>query len=164
MNLYEIATHYRQLIDMLSGDDEIPQDQIDDMLAANSDVLNIKAANVCAVIKTMRAEAKAHADIAKSHQMRGKRLDDGADRLEQWLIAGLNAAGVTEAGTVEHSCKLPKPRASLEVVDFGAVPESYWRMIPAKHEIDKAAAKEAILSGVDVPGCAIKYNQTVKVM
>ena len=164
MNLFEIATHYRQLIDMLSGDDEIQQDQIDDMLAANGDVLNIKVANVCAVIKTMRATAKAHKDIAKYHNEKGDHLDSGADRLEQWAATCLKAAGVTEAGTVEHSCKLPKPRASLDVVDFSIVPEPYWRVVPARHEIDKVAAKDALLAGTDVPGCAIKYNQTLKVI
>lgn len=86
MNLYEIATNYRQLIDMLSGDEEIPESQINDILSANDDAFNIKISQVCAVIKSMRAEADANKAIVKRHDKRADALDNGADRLEQWLI------------------------------------------------------------------------------
>jgi hypothetical protein len=164
MNLYEIATHYRQLIEMLSGDDEIPQEQIDDMLAANNDALNIKVANVIAVIKTMSAEAAAHRDIANGHLAKAEKLEKAADRLKDgWLLACLQVAGVNEAGTIEHSCKLPKPRASLDIVDTAIVPDQFWRVIPQRNEIDKVAAKKALESGEKVEGCSLKYKQTVRI-
>jgi hypothetical protein len=163
MNLYSMTQQDRELYDLLSGDDEIPQDQLYEILQASEDAIHLKAARVVAVIKTLQADADAHKAIADHHAKKASQASRQGDRLRDYLLMCMELAGVDKVGTLEHCAKIPKPRASLVIADDCNVPWQY-KSVKETVTIDKTALKADILSGaVTVEGAEIVYKKTLKV-
>jgi hypothetical protein len=163
MNLYTMTQQDRELYELLSGDDEIPQDQLCEILQASEDAIHLKAARVVAVIKTLQADADAHKAIADHHAKKAAQASRQGDRLRDYLLMCMELVGVDKVGTLEHCAKIPKPRASLIVHDGAVIPAQYVT-VKQVESVDKTALKADILSGaVTVDGAEIVYKKTLKV-
>lgn len=162
-NFFELANEYRELLVMLQGEDDIPQEQIDGILESSKEMFEIKAANVAAVIKQLEMDADALKEIANGYYKRQKSYERKAELLRGWAALALDQAGIEEAGNKEHSLKAMKPRPSVVVTDFEKVPERFvFRKVI--DEVDKTAIRMAILENKEkVPGVEIQYKKTVKV-
>lgn len=164
MNLYQLTAQDQELYNLLSGDDEIPEDQLYEMLQASEDAIHIKAARVVAVIKTLKADSDAHAEIAAKHSKKAKTADNACTRLSDYLLMCMEKVGLDKVGTLEHGAKIPKPRASLQISDDCDVPEQY-KTIKEVVSIDKTTLKNDLISGAlaALAGAEIVYRKTLKI-
>lgn len=163
MNLYTLTEQDQELYNLLSGDDEIPEDQLYEILQASEDAIHIKAARVVAVIKTLKADSDAHAEIAAKHSKKAKTADNACTRLSDYLLMCMEKVGLDKVGTLEHGAKIPKPRASLQLDGDCDVPEQY-KTIKEVVAVDKAQLKADILAGsLSLVGAEIIYKKTLKI-
>jgi hypothetical protein len=163
MNLYTLTAQDQELYNLLSGDDEIPEEQLYEILQASEDAIHIKAARVVAVIKTLKADSDAHAEIAAKHSKKAKTADNACTRLSDYLLMCMEKVGLDKVGTLEHGAKIPKPRASLIIDADCDVPEQY-KTIKEVVTIDKTAIKADILAGsLELLGAEIVYKKTLKI-
>jgi hypothetical protein len=161
-NFYELGTQYKQLLEMMQGEEDIPEDQIADILSASAEVLDHKASAVAAIIKQLEHDAGIHKDIADKHYDKAKRTLNRAEKLREWAVTSMKAAGVKDAGNVEHHLTLPKPRPSVFIVDQSKLPERFVHPT-VEYKVDKKAIKAAIDDGEQIPGAEIRFEQKLKV-
>ncbi len=163
MNLYQLTQQDAELYELLSGDEEIPEEQLYEILQSSEDAISVKAARVVAMIKTFKADGAAHDEIAKHHAKKAKTASNNAERLSNYLLMCMDKLHLDKCGTLEHCAKIPKPRASLQLDGDCAVPEQYVT-IKEVTTIDKVKLKEDILSGsLSLVGAEIVYKKTLKV-
>jgi len=163
MNLYQLTAQDQELYDLLSGDEEIPEEQLYEILQSSEDAIHVKAARVVAMIKTFKADSQAHGDIAAHHAKKSKTADNAAGRLSDYLLMCMEKVGMDKVGTLEHCAKIPKPRASLQLDGDCAVPDQY-KTIKEVVTIDKKTLKDDILSGsLSLLGAEIVYRKTLKI-
>ena len=164
MNLYTLTQQDQDLYNLLSGDDEIPDEQLYEILQSSEDAIHVKAARVVAMIKTFKADATAHDDIAKHHAKKAQTAGNAATRLSDYLLMCMENAALEKVGTLEHCAKIPKPRASLQLSDDCDVPEQY-KTIREVVSVDKKTLKDDLLSGAleALKGAEIVYRKTLKI-
>lgn len=164
MNLYTLTQQDQDLYNLLSGDDEIPDEQLYEILQSSEDAIHIKAARVVAVIKTLEADSQAHKDIAARHAKKAQTASNAQDRLRAYLLMCMEKAALEKVGTLEHCAKIPKPRASLQLSDDCDVPEQY-KTIREVVSVDKKTLKDDLLSGAleALKGAEIIYKKTLKI-
>lgn len=163
MNLYTLTVQDQELYNLLSGEDDIPEEQLYELLQSSEDAIHVKAARVVAMIKTLKADSDAHSAIAAKHSAKAKTADKAATRLSDYLLMCMELAQLDKVGTLEHGAKIPKPRASLIIDADCDVPEQY-KTIKEVVTIDKTAIKADILAGsLDLLGAEIVYKKTLKI-
>lgn len=162
-NFFELANEYRELLLMLQGDEDIPQDQLEGMLDSSREIFEIKAANVAAVIKQLEMDASALKEITDKYYKRQRSYERKAELLRGWAALALDQAGMDEAGNKEHSLKAMKPKPSVIITDIEKIPQRFvFRKVI--DEVDKTAVRMAIIDNKEkVPGVEIQYKKTVKV-
>jgi len=164
MNLYTLTQQDRELYELLSGEDDIPEAQLYELLQSSEDAIHVKAARVVAMIKTFKADSDAHSAIAAKHSAKEKTADKAATRLSDYLLMCMELAQLDKVGTLEHGAKIPKPRASLQIAEDCDVPEQY-KTIKEVVSIDKTSLKNDLLSGAlaALAGAEIVYRKTLKI-
>lgn len=157
MNLYELtgAQHALQAQLEAAGFDDVT---IADTLEAEGDALLEKRLGYIAIIKSKRAFAEARAAAANDMALLAEAEAKDAGRLEAALLASMNATGDTQLVGLQFEAKIRKNPPSVEVLDAAALPPHYWRTTEPKPPViapDKAAIKDALQAGTEVPGARL---------
>lgn len=164
LTLFEVAAQYRHITDILqdSGCDE---QTLTDTLEAEAWPLEVKAQNYGFVIRNMEATAEAIKAAEKQMADRRKAIEKRAAALTERLKIGMEIAGVSKLETPHFALTIKKNPPSVEVWDEKQIPEEFMRTPepppPPQPVPDKAAIKDAIKAGKEVPGA--KLNQATRV-
>lgn len=157
MNLYEIEQEIMSCVDMESG--EVIDFEKLDALTMERDK---KIENIALWVKNLEADAKAYKEEKDNFAQKQKSAENKAKSLKEYLSRFLN-------GTAYKSTKVNvsfRTSKAVDVFDISALMtmddcDNYLKY--TEPEPDKTAIKNAIASGVNVPGCKIVENQNIQI-
>lgn len=157
MNLYEIEQEIMSCVDMETG--EVIDCEKLDALTMERDQ---KIENIALWVKNLEADAKAYKDEKDSFAQKQKVAENKAKSLKAYLSRFL-------AGTAYKSTKVNisfRASKAVDVFNMDALMryddcDSYLKY--ADPTPDKTAIKNAIASGIEIPGCQIVENQNIQI-
>lgn len=157
MNLYEIEQEIMSCVDMESG--EVIDFEKLDALTMERDQ---KIENIALWVKNLEADAKAYKEEKDNFAQKQKSAENKAKSLKEYLSRFLD-------GTAYKSTKVNVSFRTSKAVDVFDISElmtmddcdNYLKY--KEPEPDKTAIKNAIASGVNVPGCKIVENQNIQI-
>lgn len=159
MKLYEIAPALRFALDDIVVDEETGEILNADALHAVEAQAAEKIEATALYLRELDAEAKAAKDEADRMLARVKSMQKRSDYLKAMLLDALHATGKVKTGRVTVSIRTTQAVA----VDEGAnLPEAYTT-VKTTVSPNKVAIKQALLDGVEVPGCSLEARESVSI-
>lgn len=165
MNLYEISSNYRALLEAIESGD-IPEDAVADTLEAAGGELDAKIENVACYIKNLAAESDALKAEADKLTERRKAKQAHVGRLRRYLHDALSATGKRKIETPRAVVRIQGTAESVRIVDDAEF--ITWAKLErdnllnyAAPTINKTAIKQAIKGGQAVPGATLERGETV---
>ncbi|CAI8981679.1 siphovirus Gp157 family protein [Methylocaldum szegediense] len=152
MKLYEIERKYLEALDVFTDPDaDIPPETVADTLEAIEGEFERKAVNVAAFARQMEAEAEAIKQAEEKMAKRRKALENRARWLRDYLKTGMEVMGMKKIPSPWFVLSVQKNPPAVDIFDEAAVPDEF-KETEILVRIDKAAIKEAINAGREVPG------------
>ncbi|MBW7657724.1 siphovirus Gp157 family protein [Tepidimonas charontis] len=161
--LYELAADYRQALEKLAELD-LPDEVVQDTLEGLKGEIEVKAANVAAFVRNLEATAAAIRQAEESMAARRKALEARAERIRSYLLANLQACGITKIECPWFVVAIRKNPPSAEIVDEALLPERFLvAPPPPPPRPDKRAILEALKAGEEVPGARLTQGVRVEI-
>lgn len=155
MNLYEIASEYRQQLTLLA-DLDMPPEAVQDTIESISGDLQGKLRACVAYSLELDILAVGASEAARRMADRAKTLQGRADALRAYTLKAMQDCGIPDIATDEWAAKIAKTPAAVKIENQAAIPPLYWRTPePPPAAPDKTAIKKAIQAGETVPGAAL---------
>lgn len=159
MKLYEISDAIRAALDHIELDEETGEILSADALHAVEAEASEKIEATALYLRELDAEAKAAKDEADRMIARVKSMQKRSDYLKAMLLDAMHATGKVKTARVTVSIRTTQAVA----VDEGAdLPEAYTT-VKTTVSPNKVAIKQALLDGVEVPGCHIEERESVQI-
>lgn len=163
ISLYNLAHEHRALVERLMSEQDDEQ-AIADTLEAESWPLEQKAQSVGYAVKNLEALAAAIKQAEAEMVERRKRIESRARNLREYAKTCMEIAGVSKIDCPHFAIALRKNPASVDVFEPGLIPAEYMRQLaPPPPMADKAAIKEALKAGKDVPGAKLVAGTRLEV-
>lgn len=164
LKLYELADQYQRALAELP---EVGLDEqtIADTLEGLEGAVTVKAQNVAAYCLNLDAEADAVEAAGKKLIERARAIRARHEGLRAYLYANMKRCGITEIRANDGTFKaaIRQNPEAVDIVAPEAIPESMQRVIPERREPDKAAIKEALKAGIDVPGARLVRGERLEI-
>lgn len=159
MKLYEISDAIRAALDHIDVDPETGEILNADNLHAVEAEASDKIEATALYLRELDAEAKAAKDEADRMLARVKSMQKRSDYLKSMLLEALHATGKVKTARVTVSIRTTQAVS----VDEGAnLPEAYTT-VKTTVSPNKVAIKQALLDGVEVPGCSLEARESVSI-
>lgn len=159
MKLYEISDAIRAALDHIDVDPETGEILNADNLHAVEAEASDKVEATALYLRELDAEAKAAKDEADRMIARVKSMQKLSGYLKSMLLDALHATGKVKTARVTVSIRTTQAVA----VDEGAnLPEAYTT-VKTTVSPNKVAIKQALLDGVEVPGCSLEARESVSI-
>jgi hypothetical protein len=161
--LYVLAQDYRATADKLA-DMDLDEQTIADTLESMSGDLEVKATNTAMFCRNLEASAAAIKEAEAQMAARRKAIENRAGRIKDYLLASMMVAGVQKIECPHFRLAVRENPPAVEVYEPGLIPAEFMRQPePPPPAIDKAAIKEAIKAGQDVPGCKLSRGMRLEI-
>lgn len=135
----------------LAEDEELRADMLEGSTAA-FDVLT----RLVAIERDAASMSKAIAARASDLAARKASFDKRQTAMRSLMLRIMRAGGIQKAPLVEATVSVAKGRDSVEIVDEGAIPARFLKVVTSP---DKGLIKEALDAGKKVKGAAIKTGE-----
>lgn len=163
LTLFEIASEYRQIADVLQ-DANCDEQTLMDTLEGERWPLELKAQNYGFVIGNLEASIAAITQAVKQMEARADSMKRRAEYLRERLKTGMEIAGVTKLECPHFAISIQKNPPAVEVWDERQVPEEFWvQPPPPAKKISKDALKAALKAGEDVPGAKLTQGTRIAI-
>lgn len=159
MKLYQISDAIRQALDHIELDEETGEILSADELHAVEAEAAEKVEATALYLRELDAEAKAAKEEADRMLARVKSMQKRSDYLKAMLLDALHATGKVKTGRVTVSIRTTK---AVEIAEGADLPEAYTT-VKTTVSPNKVAIKQALLDGVEVPGCHIEERESVQI-
>lgn len=159
MKLYEIAPALRFALDDIVVDEETGEILQADALHAVEAEAAEKIEATALYLRELDAEAKADKEEADRMLARVKSLQKRSDYIKAMLLDALHATGKVKTGRVTVSIRTTK---AVEIAEGADLPEAYTT-VKTTVSPNKIAIKQALLDGVEVPGCSLEARESVSI-
>ena len=159
MKLYEISDAIRQALDHIELDEETGEILQADALHAVEAEASDKVEATALYLRELDAEAKAAKDEADRMIARVKSMQKRSDYIKSMLLDALHATGKVKTARVTVSIRTTQ---AVEVSEGANLPEAYTT-VKTTVSPNKVAIKQALLDGVEVPGCHIEERESVQI-
>lgn len=159
MKLYEIAPALRFALDDIVVDEETGEILNADNLHAVEAAANDKIEATALYLRELDAEAKAAKDEADRMIARVKSMQKRSDYLKSMLLEALHATGKVKTARVTVSIRTTQ---AVEIAEGANLPEAYTT-VKTTVSPNKVAIKQALLDGVEVPGCSLEARESVSI-
>ena len=159
MKLYEIPTKIRAALDGIDCDPETGEILQADALHAVEAEASDKIEATALYLRELDAEAKAAKEEADRMLARVKSMQKRSDYLKSMLLEALHATGKVKTARVTVSIRTTQ---AVEVSEGADLPEAYTT-VKTTESPNKVAIKQALLDGVEVPGCHIEERESVQI-
>lgn len=157
MNLFELKQEY-QLVAQKLQDMDLDEQTIRDTLESMSGDLETKATNKMMVVKNMEAFAVAMKEAEAGIAARRKALEKRMAWMEMDVFSTMIATGITKIECPYFKLTIQDNPAAVDVFDEAQVPAEFIREVITT-SVDKAALKEALKRGAEVPGAKLSVSQ-----
>ena len=163
LTLYEIASDYRADMEKLA-DPELDEQTLSDTLDSMGGELQVKAQSVACFIRNLEATAAQIKEAEASMASRRKALENRAARVKDYLLASMMVAGVDKVECPLFRMSVRDNPAAVEVYEPGLIPQEFMRQPePPPPAPDKAAIKERLKAGQEVPGCRLTVGKRLEI-
>ena len=166
LTLFQIAAEYRQTTDILM-DTGVDEQTLTDTLDGERWPLELKAQNYGFVIRNLQATAASIKEAEDQMKARRQAIEKRAAALVEILKTGMEIARVQKLETPHFALTIKKNPPSVEVWDERQIPAEYMRTPapppPPEPVPDKAAIKEAIKEGKEVPGALLAQGTRLEI-
>ena len=159
MKLYEIPTKIRAALDGIDCDPETGEILQADALHAVEAEASDKIEATALYLRELDAEAKAAKDEADRMIARVKSMQKRSDYLKSMLLDALHATGKVKTARVTVSIRTTK---AVEIAEGADLPDAYTT-VKTTVSPNKVAIKQALLDGVEVPGCSLEARESVSI-
>lgn len=160
--LYELAAEYRAALEELLELDW-PDEVVRDTLEGLRGDLETKATNVAAFVRNLEATAAAIHEAEEKMSTRRRAIEARAERIRAYLLAHMQACGITKIECPWFVIARRKNPPSVEIVDEAALPLAFLAQPPPPPpKPDKRAILEALKRGEDVPGARLAQGERVE--
>ena len=159
MKLYQISDAIRQALDHIELDEETGEILNADELHAVEAEAADKIEATALYLRELDAEAKAAKDEADRMIARVKSMQKRSDYLKAMLLDALHATGKVKTARVSVSIRTTK---AVEIAEGADLPEAYTT-VKTTVSPNKVAIKQALLDGVEVPGCSLEARESVSI-
>ena len=159
MKLYQISDAIRQALDHIELDEETGEILNADELHAVEAEAADKIEATALYLRELDAEAKAAKEEADRMLARVKSMQKRSDYLKAMLLEALHATGKVKTGRVTVSIRTTK---AVEIAEGADLPEAYTT-VKTTVSPNKVAIKQALLDGVEVPGCHLEARESVQI-
>ena len=159
MKLYEIAPALRFALDDIVVDEETGEILNADALHAVEAQAAEKVEATALYLRELDAEAKAAKDEADRMLDRVKSMQKRSDYIKSMLLDALHATGKVKTGRVTVSIRTTQ---AVEIEEGANLPEAYTTVKTTVNP-NKIAIKQALLDGVEVPGCSLEARESVSI-
>ena len=151
MNIYEITTAQRLLIEEIEYLDGEITPEIEQQLAITKDQLEHKSMAYLSVITQKDAFNELISNEIKRLQTLKKQNDNVLSRLKENLLNAVLMFGEYNVGTHKFTTR---KSSSVEVEDVNSLPKEF-KVIKVTEQADKVALKKAIQEGQEIEGVSI---------
>lgn len=166
LTLFQIAADYRHVTDVLM-DTGVDEQTLTDTLEGERWPLELKAQNYGFVIRNLQATAASIKEAEEQMKARRQSIEKRAAALIEFLKTGMEIARVQKLETPYFALTIKKNPPSVEVWDERQIPVEYMRTPapppPPEPTPDKAAIKEAIKAGKEVPGALLAQGTRLEI-
>ena len=171
MRLFEIASEFKLLQDILNNDCEFNEETgevvdnskvIEELFNGLSATLWNKLDNSAYVIKELEATSDALKDEAKRLGERAKNFSNNADRLKNLMAYALEQSGEDKVKTDKFTFSFRKSEA-VEIDELITPDDFDRRYIKIKRDFDKVKIKDAIKKGKTIDGAKIVTKQNFQI-
>ena len=159
MKLYEISDAIRAALDHIEIDEETGEILQADALHAVEAEANDKIEATALYLRELDAEAKAAKEEADRMLDRVKSMQKRSDYLKAMLLDALHATGKVKTGRVTVSIRTTQ---AVQINQEQAIPEAFTT-VKTTVSPNKVAIKQALLDGVEVPGCHLEARESVSI-
>lgn len=159
MKLYEISDAIRAALDHIDVDPETGEILNANNLHAVEAEASDKVEATALYLRELDAEAKAAKDEADRMIARVKSMQKRSDYLKSMLLDALHATGKVKTARVTVSIRTTQ---AVEVSEGANLPEAYTT-VKTTVSPNKVAIKQALLDGVEVPGCHLEARESVSI-
>ena len=159
MKLYQISDAIRQALDHIELDEETGEILNADELHAVEAEAADKIEATALYLRELDAEAKAAKDEADRMIARVKSMQKRSDYIKSMLLDALHATGKVKTVRVTVSIRTTQ---AVEVSEGANLPEAYTT-VKTTVTPNKVAIKQALLDGVEVPGCSLEARESVSI-
>jgi len=162
-SLYDISAEYRAAADKLA-DMDLDEQTIADTLEGMSGELEVKAQNVVMFTRNLESTAAAIKEAETQMAARRKALENRAEGLRRYLLGSLQYAGVQKIECPYFRITIQDNPPAVDVFEPGLLPAEYMRQPdPPPAAPDKAAIKDALKAGKDVPGARLVQGKRLAI-
>lgn len=159
MKLYEIAPALRFALDDIVVDEETGEILSSDALHAVEAQAAEKIEATALYLRELDAEAKAAKEEADRMLDRVKSMQKRSDYLKAMLLDALHATGKVKTARVSVSIRTTQ---AVQINQEQAIPEAFTT-VKTTVSPNKVAIKQALLDGVEVPGCHLEARESVSI-
>lgn len=159
MKLYEISDAIRAALDHIDVDPETGEILNADNLHAVEAEASEKIEATALYLRELDAEAKAAKDEADRMIARVKSMQKRSDYLKAMLLDALHATGKVKTARVTVSIRTTQ---AVEVSEGADLPEAF-QTVKKTVSPNKVAIKQALLDGIEVPGCHLEARESVSI-
>lgn len=161
MSLYEISEKFRAFFENPPIDEETGEVTDYEALEAIESTFEEKAESVACYIKALGYEAAAMKTEEDNLEARRKRLEKRKKSLTEYLATCMDAVAKDKISTARCALSFRRSKA-VNILDEDKLPPEYIRIVEKKTP-DKTEIKNAILSGVVVPGAEVVENRNLQI-
>lgn len=164
-SLYQLTTEYTALLHTLSDLDIDAQTALDTIESTGlQESIAERVQSRVFVARAMRNHAEAIKAEIKRLTALAKHFDGRADALDDSTLSLLQSANIHSIDGTLMIVKVQNNPPAVDVFEPGLLPLEYTRTPPPPAPApDKAAIKEALSRGIDVPGARIVQKQRIVV-
>ncbi len=163
--LYALTSQYRALAERLSDMDMDAQTVADTIESTGiTDEIAVKAQGIELVARTVEQFNPAiDAEIARLTALRKQRQDKAA-ALRKYVLDNMIAMEIDKIETPFFKLSVRENPPAVEIYEQGLIPAQYMRQPDTPPAVpDKAAIKEAIKAGEEVPGCKLSRGKKLEI-
>ena len=159
--LYTIAAEYRAMVERLLDSTDDAQ-TINDTIEAESYPLETKIQQVAYAPKILDYEADMIDSAIKDMQARSKSMRNKAANIREYIKTSMEVAGITKITCPHFQISIKSNPPSIDIYEPRLIPTEFMRVPdPPAPFPDKAAIKDAIKAGKEVPGA--KLHQATRI-
>jgi hypothetical protein len=163
ITLYEIAKEFRQITDVLQ-DAGCDEQTLLDTLEGERWPLEVKGQQYAFVIRNLEASAEAIKAAEKQMADRRKSIENRARYLTERLKLGMEIAGVSKLECPHFAIAIQNNPPSVDVFEPALIPADLMTQPETPPAVpNKAAIKEAIKAGREVPGALMVQGKRLAI-
>lgn len=161
MKLYELATNYQQVWNMVD-DPDTDLAVIEDTLQSIEGAINEKAVNIVQLVRSLEADAEIIKAEEKRLTDRRRVIENRVKWFKQYIQHQMELAGLDKIKTPLLTLALQNNPPRVEIDNLTELPGEYIEQ-RIDYVVDKKRIKDAIQSGREVPGARLVQGKSLRI-